>query len=47
MKYLGQKMMQQIASQVGEIKVFELIFLASLETKIHVDNVFENEKGFR
>lgn len=26
MKYLGQKMMQQIASQVGEIKVFKHLF---------------------
>ena len=41
MKHLGQKMMQQIASQVGEIKVFERIFLAISKVKIRVD-VFEN-----
>ena len=39
MKHLGQKMMQQIASQVGEIKVLEHIFLAILKVKIHVDDV--------
>jgi len=44
MKYLGQKMMQQIASQVGEIKVFKHLFLPILEVKIHVDDVFENEE---
>lgn len=42
MKHLGQKMMQQIASQVGEIKVFEHIFLAISKVKIRVDDVFEN-----
>lgn len=41
MKHLGQKMMQQIASQVGEIKVFKRIFLAISKVKIRVD-VFEN-----
>ena len=39
MKHLGQKMMQQIASQVGEIKVLEHIFLAILKVKVHVDDV--------
>lgn len=42
MKHLGQKMMQQIASQVGEIKVFEHIFLAISKVKIRVDDVFED-----
>ena len=42
MKHLGHKMMQQIASQVGEIKVFKHIFLVVLEVKINVDDVVEN-----
>ena len=40
MKHLGQKMMQQIASQVGEIKVLKHLLLPLLEVKIHVDDGF-------